>query len=1575
GPSQQRVIRAALASARVSAADVDAVEAHGSGTVLGDPIEAQALLATYGQGRPEDQPLWLGAVKSNIGHAQAAAGAAGVIKMVLALQHGLLPATLHAEPPSPHVDWSAGAVRLLTQAVPWPGGQDRPRRAAVSGFGMSGTNAHLILAEPSAVADRAGEGTGDTDRRAGELAVPVTPEAGTRTPLASGVVVWPVSGRSAAGLRGQAGRLAAWLTARPGLDLADVGWSLATTRSVLEHRAVITGTDCGELTAGLAALTAGEPAAGVATGVAGGRGKVVFVFPGQGSQWPGMGRELAACCPVFAARLAECSRALAPWVDWDLEQVLAGAPGAPGLDRAEVVQPVLWAVMVSLAAVWQAAGVIPDAVTGHSQGEIAAATVAGILTLEDAARVVAVRSQALSQLGAAGGMVSVVMPAAGVEDLLARWGDRLAVAAVNGPAATVVSGDTQALGEFEAELAARRVLRWRIPATDFVAHSPQVAELAAVLTQDLAQLAPAAGLVRLFSTVHCQWAQGPELDAGYWFANLRQRVRFDEAVRALAQAGYGTFIEVSPHAVLTTAVSETLEEAGAALPVISGTLDRDDAGARRVASVLAGVHVAGITVDWAAVQGGGQSVELPTYAFQRQRYWPSAVDVAALVAAGGDGIGAVAEARFWAAVEGGDVAGLAGALAVDKQQPFDEVVPVLAAWRRRERDQSVTAGWRYRVAWVPVPEPDPAVLSGTWLMVVPAGLMGGDLVQGGTSAMAAAGARVVVIEAGLDEIDRVMLADRIVEARPESMPAVGGVVSLLGMDEGPATGWPVVSAGLAGTLVLVQALGDAEVRAPLWVLTRGAVPAGAGEEVGSPLQSGVWGLGRVAGLEHPDRWGGLIDLPPVWDERTGRRLCEVLAGGGEDQVAVRAGGVFGRRLVRAPLPRSDGRWVPRGTVLITGGTGAIGGHVARWAAGRGAARVVLASRSGPAAAGAATLAAQLAAAGTAVAVMACDVARREQMAGVVAWIGASGPRLSTVMHTAGTGQATALADTTVAELAGVWAAKAAGAKHLDELTEGMDLDGFVLFSSIAATWGSGLQPGYAAANAFLDALAQGRRGQRLAGTSVAWGPWGGGGMSRGQSGTQMVRRGLRLMDPQLAVKALGQALDAGEHLVTVTDVDWARFAATFTVRRSSPLIADLPEVARALAEAEAAFAAVPDAGGALAQQLAGLAEAEQLRVLTGVVRAEAAVVLGHLSAESVEEGRAFSELGFDSLTAVELRNRLNAVAGLRLPATLLFDYPTPLAVAQFMRSQLTVGPADVPVTPAASPAAAGELIAVVGMGCRFPGGAQDPEGLWELLAAGADAVAEFPADRGWDLEALFDPAPDHPGTTYVRAGGFMHDAAEFDPGFFGISPREALAMDPQQRLLLEICWEALERAGIEPRSLRGSRTGVFVGASPSGYGSGLEAELAGHLVTGTAISVISGRVSYVLGLEGPAVSVDTACSSALVAVHLACQALRAGECDLAMAGGAAILSHPGIFVGFSQLQGLAADGRCKAFSAAADGMGIGEGAGMVVLERLSDARRNGHRVLAVVAGSAVNQDGASNGLTAPNGPSQQRVIR
>ncbi|MFC8723109.1 SDR family NAD(P)-dependent oxidoreductase, partial [Kitasatospora sp. NPDC057198] len=909
------------------------------------------------------------------------------------------------------------------------------------------------------------------------------------------------------------------------------------------------------------------------------------------------------------------------------------------------------------------------------------------------------------------------------------------------------------------------------------------------------------------------------------------------------------------------------------------------------------------------------------------------------------------------------------ALSVDGERPFQEVLPALASWRRRELDRSLTANWRYRTAWSAIAEPDSRVLSGTWLLAVPAGTDAEPY----AAALSGRGAEVVPVT--VDTVDRADLAALLASIEAP----VAGVLSLLALDETPLAELPAVNSGLAATLALIQALGDTGVTAPLWLATRGAVAAGPGEALPNPVQAHVWGLGRVAALEHPDRWGGTIDLPEHFDERAAARLVAVLAGCGENEVAIRPAGVLGRRLTRAAALRGEDGWTPRGSVLITGGTGAIAGHVARWLTGRGARHLVLTSRSGPAAKGAAALAAELAAAGSAVDVTACDVTDRTALAGLVDRIG---PELSSVLHTAAVLDDGVLDRLTPERLGTVLAAKAASAAHLDELTAHLDLDAFVLFSSISSTLGAAGQGNYAAANAYLDALAEHRRSRGLAALTVAWGAWAGGGMAESSSVVQArVERGpMPAMDPKLAARALGEALAGPDALVTVMDVDWAQLA-------SGPGAADLPKrpLVRDLAEIRklaAGPAEAPRREGELAHRLAGLGRAEQERLLAEVVRAEVAVVLGHASAEAIEDRRAFKDLGFDSLTAVELRNRLNAATGIRLPATLVFDYPTPLALAAFLRGELLGATADAaaPAAPVAVPVA-DEPLAIVGMACRFPGGATTPEEFWQLLASGGDAVGAFPTDRGWDLDGFFDPDRDSVGTSYTQSGAFLRGAAEFDAAFFGISPREALAMDPQQRQLLETSWEALERAGIDPSSLRGSATGVFAGGFASGYGFGVtlasqgDSGSEGHVMTGNATSVLSGRVSYVLGLEGPAVTVDTACSSSLVALHLAAQAVRSGECTLALAGGVTVMATPGTFIDFSRQQGLAADGRCRAFSEDADGTGWAEGVGMVVVERLSDAQRNGHQVLAVVRGSAVNQDGASNGLTAPNGPSQQRVIR
>ncbi|MGC4807683.1 type I polyketide synthase [Micromonospora sp. DT233] len=1539
GPAQQQVIRAALADAGVTTSDVDAVEAHGTGTPLGDPIEAQALLATYGQDRPADRPLWLGSVKSNIGHAQIAAGAAGLMKMVLALRHDLLPRTLHVGQPSSRVDWSSGAVRLLAQEREWSADAGRPRRAGVSSFGVSGTNAHVIVEE-----------------------APAEPEPPVREPgrASTGPAVpWLLSGRSVAALRDRAAALAAL----PAADPVDVGWSLAVSRSSFEHRAVVLGGHAD----GLAALVAGTPADDVVSGVAAGSpGRVVLVFPGQGAQWVGMGVELAAVSPVFAARLAECGAALSEFVDWSLVDVLGQVAGAPSLERVEVVQPASWAVMVALAGLWESFGVRPAAVVGHSQGEIAAACVAGALSLADGARVVALRSRLLAGLPGGGGMAALGLPADEAQELLTGF-PGVHVAAVNGPTSVVLSGDRAELDRVGVECG-RREVRFRVVPVDYASHSPAVDGVLARLRREVAAVRPQVPRIPLLSTVTGEWVRDASLDADYWCANLRQPVRFAAAVRTLASAGFGTYVESSPHPVLTAAVEETLHGGGDGCVV--GSLRRDDGGLRRFLLSLAEAWVRGAPVDWTAAfpAGGARLVDLPTYPFQREHYWLTApADTAE--AHPGDPF----DAEFWAAVEREDPAALAATLGIDADgSPLPQLLPVLAGWRQRRRQASTVDSWRYDVTWRPVTAAAGGRLDGSrWLLLLPTEPDPAD--PGDESGpdqwsthlrrqLEALGARVHHL--AVADLDRAALSERL-RADAESC---AGVLSLLALGGRPS---------LDRAVTVVQALGDAGSTAPLWCLTAGAVTVGRTAHAVEPDQAQLWGLGRIAAMEYPQRIGGLVDVPAIPDDRAAQRLVgAVTRDDGEDQLAVRPAGVYARRLVRRPTadtpPVRD--WQPHGTVLITGGTGGIGAEIAAWLAEAGAEHLLLTSRRGDRAPGAAELAARLTALGATVTIAACDAADRDDLARVLDSVPPQHP-LTAVVHAAAVLDDCLLDALTPERAATVLRPKIDAARHLDELTRGADLDAFVLFSSLAGTLGGPGQASYAAANAWLDALALARRAQGLPATSIAWGVWGDVGLASGELGQRLRRTGMGQLPPRAALDALRQVVDADLGYLAVADIDWTRYASTCTEGRSGRVLDALPEASAALRPAVDEPAETGFAG-----TLAGLTPAEREQALRTVVRTQAAAVLGLPGPDAVDADRALRDLGFDSLTGMDLRNRLNAATGLRLPVTVVFDHATANRLARHLAGEL-FGAGEAAADPQpARPSAAhdDDPVVIVAMSCRLPGGIDTPEQYWELLAAGGDAVSGFPTDRGWDVAGLYDPDPDRPGTFYTRGGGFLRDVGHFDPPFFGISPRVAPAIDPQHRLLLETSWEAFERAGIDPATVRGTPVGVFVGANYNDYGSRLShapGEYEGQLATGSAASVASGRVAYTFGLEGPAVTVDTACSSSLVALHLAVQAVRSGECVMALAGGVTVISTPDTFVEFSRQGALSPDGRCKAFSADADGAGWAEGVGLLLVERLSDARRRGHPVLGVVRGVAVNSDGASNGLTAPSGPAQQRVIR
>ncbi|MFF3395074.1 SDR family NAD(P)-dependent oxidoreductase [Streptomyces sp. NPDC002669] len=1756
GPSQQRVIQDALDAARLVPADIDAIEAHGTGTSLGDPIEAGALGEVFGPGRDASRPVWLGSSKSNIGHAQAAAGVIGVMKMVLALQHGVLPKTLHAEEPSALIDWETSGLALVQDARPWEREEGRVRRAGVSSFGLSGTNAHVIVEEPPLVEPAVGA--------VGEGVFPVV-----------------VSGRDEAALREQAGRWASWLSGREGVSVADVAVTAARHRSHFESRASVVASDAAGLVEALEALAEGRSHDAVVTGSAERRGKVVFVYPGQGSQWVGMGRELLSSSEVFAASVDACDAALRPFTGWSVREVLAGEEGEhPPFDRVDVVQPALFAMGVALSALWRSLGMEPAAVVGHSQGEVVAAVVSGALTLEQGAQIVAQRSQAVLACAGQGGMALIERPVAAVEEFLAPYGDALSVAAVNTAGSTIISGQADAIEQIVAELQAKEVYARKIN-VDYASHNAQMDPLLPDLASGFEGLVPRRADLAFYSTVTGAVSDGTDLDGTYWCRNLREPVRFDRALNKLLDDGHTVFVEISAHPVLSMPLTDGSAERGG---IVVGSLARDHGTHAQLLRNLGLLHVQGHGIDWDRAlgleAGRGSLLNLPTYAFQREHYWlrteESTGDIRAvgLDGAGHPWLGAVTvtaddegslfTGRFsltdqpWlkdhavlgtVLVPGTGLLDMAltvahhvGAAGVGELTLLEPLVITQEAGVRiqavvagpsggsrrtialysRSEDASDDAPWRHHASgelsdaatesattgfdepaqW-PAPGAEPVDLDGFYDAFRARGLEYGPAfqgltelwrkgntaygtvrlpdgldadafgihpalldaalhamvaVQGGTGAgghvplpfewagaeLYAAGSTELRVRIDLDgentlgilatdpagqpvvradlqlreaDVEQIRTAGFTTEhlyrmdfralpgltARPADTVHVLELVDPDGfdglsvrMDTGAEVPERVVvdataaaddpRAATADALSLAQRLlseprlENAEF---VWV-TRNAVDTGDG--VGDLAHAPLWGLLRTARSEHPERTVHLVDL----DAGEAADAPFVV---GEPEIAVRGGEIRAARLTRVVGGDRTTEFAPGGRVLITGGTGELGTALAtHLVRAHGVRHLVLTSRSGPDAPGARSLIEALTDAGAqSVDIRACDVADRDQVRTLLT---ATGARPWTgIFHLAAVLDDGLLTAQTPERLAPVWAPKADGARHLHDLSEelGLDLAAFVLFSSAAGVLGGAGQSNYAAANAFLDALAAHRRAEGLPATSVSWGLWqqAGTGLtaSLGQAELARLRRqGIGALTPAQALASLDAALTAAHPHCVPVKLELAGLQKALDGEGESAVPAALRSLLRAPRRRAGRAAAAPSD---LRGQLLVLPQADRLAPLTDLVRTEAATILGMSGPAAVGKEQVFKVLGFDSLMAVELRRRLSARTGLSLPSTLAFDHPTPVAIAELLLKRLaldsgtekgagTSGRSGSAVRNENRNHGSDEPIAVVSMACRLPGGIDSPEGFWELLSGGGDAVGGFPGRwRGLDL---FDPDPEVEGKSYGCEGGFLADGhvEGFDAGFFGISPREAVSMDPQQRLVLEASWEALERAGVRPDELVGSRTGVYLGTMNSDYGDHRAHDLQaldGYVGTGRASSILSGRVSYALGLQGPAMTIDTACSSSLVAMHLAASALRQGECEAALVGGVTVMSTPATFVEFSRLKAMAPDGRCKSFSAAADGAGWSEGVGVLLLKRLSDAERDGDRVLAVLRGSAVNQDGRSQGLTAPNGPSQQRVIQ
>ncbi|MBN2309702.1 MAG: SDR family NAD(P)-dependent oxidoreductase, partial [Candidatus Hydrogenedentes bacterium] len=1234
--AQQRVLRAALENAGVAPDEIDYLEAHGTGTPIGDPIEFQSIKNVFLHGRAPERPCIIGSVKTNIGHLEVAAGIAGLIKAVLALQHEEIPPHLLLSRLNPLLEADGLPFAIPNDCVSWPRGTRR-RIAGVSAFGFGGANAHVVVEEAPRTAS----------------AAPDLPERPRH--------ILALSARNEQALRELAGAHAAHLERQPDAALPDLCFTANAGRAALEHRLVLTveqgvGPEAAAaLRERLAAFAAGETPDGAFTGVVprGAAPKLAFLFTGQGAQFPGMGRQLYDTEPAFRAALDRCNRLLSGHLPEPLLNVMYPEDGSSELlNQTAYTQPALFALEYALAQLWRSWGVAPDYLLGHSVGEIAAACVAGAFSLEDGLRLIAERARLIQSLPPGGSMAAVFTDRDTLTPLVEPYADRLAVATVNGAELLVISGEEQAVADVVKTLKERDI-RAKALAVSHAFHSPlmdPILERFAAVARTI-EFRPLQ--IPLASNRDGRIRQpGEILDADYWRDHIRNAVHFDAGMKALAEAACRVFIEIGPANTLIGMGKRCVDVDNAVwLPSLS---KRPDNWGVLLGS-LANAYTEGIPVDWAAFDRHyvRNRLRLPTYPFQRERHWFAAKHPAPAIA----------------------VSGTAGPVGLDARDTI--------------QDWLYTAGW----AALEPPAPAPSTEPGAWVILADAHGIGAQLAE----QLESQGQTAIIVQPGktrAGELPRFeiepgnfehvhLLAHDLFAA---DLPPIRGFVHLWGLDVpspvGDADGCPMpLELGCGSALYVIQALmkhapQDAPPR--LWLVTRGAQTAPGDEHAPALAQAPLLGFGRAAALEAPDLLGRLIDLDPAAEPQAAAASLarELLAGDAENAVALRGDSRFGARLEQAGPPAGNMplRCRADATYLLTGGFGGLGLSVARWLIGRGARRLILMARTplpprgdwaavepGSPVAARIDAVRELEALGASVHVAAVDVADAQALAAFLdAFNAEQWPPIRGVVHMAGVLHDHLLAQMDVASFDLVFKPKVTGALNLHRLLAGAPLDFFVLFSSAASMLGSVGQANYAAANAFLDALAQYRRSQGLPALAVNWGPWAGVGMAaRPDRGGRMAEQGMKSLEPALACEALGTALELGTPQLGVFDVDWPKLRDAFWMAGDSPFLA---QVAESAGEAQAP---------GLLQSLLEQAPDKRKDLILDHIRASIAAVLGADIAQVPPEADVVA-LGLDSIMVMDLARSLGRDIGMHMHPREVFDRPNLDALATYLAAELDI---------------------------------------------------------------------------------------------------------------------------------------------------------------------------------------------------------------------------------------------------------------------------------------------------------------